>query len=73
MEPAIERLLDPLYRTSRAHDEGAGKRSDRFLNITPETGEFLRTIAVAMDAKVELGTSNSYSLLDCRPWREDGG
>lgn len=65
MDAALERLLDDLYRASRAHDQATPERSDRFLNITPETGEFLRAIAVAMNAQtvLELGTSNGYSTI----------
>lgn len=58
-------MLDALYRASRAHDDRTADRADRFLNITPETGECLRALAVAMDARliVELGTSNGYSTI----------
>jgi predicted O-methyltransferase YrrM len=65
VDAAHERQLDELYRASRAHDEATADRADRFLNITPETGEFLRALAVAMNARLllELGTSNGYSTL----------
>jgi predicted O-methyltransferase YrrM len=70
MDPALRALLIRLYQSGRRNDAVVTDRARRMLNITPETGEFLRLLVVAANfrAVLELGTSNGYSTL----WLADG-
>jgi predicted O-methyltransferase YrrM len=58
-------LLDEVYAFGRRNDAEKTARAERMLNITPETGAFLRMLVVAgrLQRVLELGTSNGYSTL----------
>lgn len=65
MKESLEILLVELEAFGRLNDEAHLERPKRMLNITRETGEFLKVSALAMNAKhiLEIGTSNGYSTL----------
>jgi predicted O-methyltransferase YrrM len=58
-------LLKELERFGAENDARAGQRSEKMLNITPETGELLAILASGIKARrvLEIGTSNGYSTL----------
>lgn len=62
---ALETLKLELERFGAAHDAGAREPARRMLNITRDTGEFLRFLMFAIAARrmLEIGTSNGYSTL----------
>jgi predicted O-methyltransferase YrrM len=70
MDAALRALLTELYAFGCQHDAAHTEHAERMLNITPDTGEFLRMLVIAGNLKrvLELGTSNGYSTL----WLADG-
>jgi predicted O-methyltransferase YrrM len=65
MDAALNDLLSELEGFGASHDASTKDRSQRMLNITRDTGEFLRALIRAADARrvLEIGTSNGYSTL----------
>lgn len=63
--PALRPLLQELEAFSERNDASAKDRSERMLNITPDTGAFLSVLVRSRGARniLELGTSNGYSTL----------
>jgi predicted O-methyltransferase YrrM len=58
-------LLDRLHQQGSAHDARQPDRSDKRLNITPETGRFLDLLIGEAQPRriIEVGTSNGYSTI----------
>lgn len=58
-------LLAELENFGETNDISATERGRKMLNITRDTGEFLRVLILAMGARhiLEIGTSNEYSTL----------
>ncbi len=46
MDADLRPFLNELYEFGRRNDEAKSDRSERMLNITPETGEFLRMLVI---------------------------
>ena len=65
MNERVASLLRELEAFGKANDARAADRSQKMLNITPETGEFLSILVRLQPAKrvLEIGTSNGYSTL----------
>jgi predicted O-methyltransferase YrrM len=65
MEPQLLELLDELARFGDENDERHTERSQRMLNITPDTGRLLWTLVRSARARqiLEIGTSNAYSTI----------
>lgn len=65
MDSSLQLLLAELERFGHDNDEAKSTRSERMLNITRDTGEFLRVLIRATRARriLEVGTSNGYSTL----------
>lgn len=65
MDPTLDALLGELERFGHDNDEVKSERGERMLNITRDTGEFLRVLIRAMGVRrvLEIGTSNGYSTL----------
>jgi predicted O-methyltransferase YrrM len=65
MNDKFSGLLRELWTFGRENDSRTSERSQRMLNITPDTGEFLLVLVRAMKARrsLEIGTSNGYSTL----------
>lgn len=65
MNSALESLKSQLERIGADDDVPGRERSRRMLNITRDTGEFLRVLVLATAARrvLEIGTSNGYSTL----------
>lgn len=65
MDAKLKELLEELYRIGEANDQTETDRSQKMLNITPETGAFLSLMIQAVKARsiLEVGTSNGYSTL----------
>jgi predicted O-methyltransferase YrrM len=65
MKTALQDLLKEIESYGKANDQGASKRQQKMLNITPETGVFLSILIQSGRAKriLEIGTSNGYSTL----------
>ncbi|MET0070056.1 MAG: O-methyltransferase [Candidatus Thiodiazotropha sp.] len=65
MNQSLQTLLSELEAFGRSNDRANSERSLRMLNITRDTGEFLRVIVQATNARriLEIGTSNGYSTL----------
>jgi predicted O-methyltransferase YrrM len=65
MDPTLREFLGELYEFGQRNDQAKTGRSERMLNITPETGEFLRMLIISGNHRrvLELGTSNGYSTL----------
>lgn len=65
MTPALNQLLQQLAEFGQLNDSQHQQRSQRMLNITPDTGEFLQVLIHASKAAqiLEIGTSNGYSTL----------
>ena len=65
MDDSLQSLLGELERFGAENDARTAQRSDKMLNITPETGELLAILALGMKARhvLEIGTSNGYSTL----------
>lgn len=59
------KLLAELAQLGEENDSSAKVRSDKLLNITEDTGEFLSVMLTALDAVnvLEVGTSNGYSTI----------
>jgi predicted O-methyltransferase YrrM len=62
---SLEALKTELERLGAANDGATAERSQRMLNITRDTGEFLSVLIRATLARraLEIGTSNGYSTL----------
>ena len=62
---ALDSLKSELERFGADHDARTPEPTRRMLNITRDTGEFLRVIvgAIAATRVLEIGTSNGYSTL----------
>lgn len=58
-------LLTELERKGEQNDRLQSSKEQRYLNITRDTGEFLRVLVKATAARrvLEIGTSNGYSAL----------
>ncbi|HET9650560.1 MAG TPA: class I SAM-dependent methyltransferase [Usitatibacter sp.] len=65
MATDLDALTAELEAFGRAHDAATPARGERMLNITRDTGEFLRVLVHAASARrvLEIGTSNGYSTL----------
>jgi predicted O-methyltransferase YrrM len=65
MNELLSKLLFELECFGRENDASGVDRSQRMLNITHDTGEFLAVLINAVNAKniLEIGTSNGYSTL----------
>jgi predicted O-methyltransferase YrrM len=65
MDDTLSALLKELEQFGRENDARAKDRSQKMLNITPDTGQFLLLLIRALKAKhvLEIGTSNGYSTL----------
>ncbi len=65
MDSSLETRLCELERFGEANDAEATSRSQKMLNITRDTGEFLLLLISAMRAGrvLEVGTSNGYLTL----------
>jgi predicted O-methyltransferase YrrM len=66
VDPQLRAFLAELYEFGRQNDAAAQTtRAGRMLNITPETGDFLRMLVISGNhgRVCELGTSNGYSTL----------
>jgi predicted O-methyltransferase YrrM len=63
LTPAIGALLVELEAYGRENDAAVAERESRMLNITRDTGELLRVLVHALNARqvLEIGTSNGYS------------
>ncbi|UTV30664.1 O-methyltransferase [Photobacterium atrarenae] len=63
MNPDTAQLLDTLLAFGQANDRKASNKSEKMLNITKDTGEFLAAMIQATRARnvLEIGTSNGYS------------
>ncbi len=61
----LQALKDELAAFGEHNDATHTARSERMLNITPDTGEFLAVTVRAIGARrvLEVGTSNGYSTL----------
>ena len=61
----LDALRSELERFGVAHDSATPDPGSRMLNITRDTGEFLRVLICATRARrvLEIGTSNGYSTL----------
>ncbi|GGX98548.1 O-methyltransferase [Litchfieldella qijiaojingensis] len=62
---SLQTLLAELERKGEENDAQATERSQKYLNITRDTGQFLAVLLKAMRASsvLEIGTSNGYSTL----------
>jgi len=65
MNELLNSLKAELENFGKANDAVHSEHSQRMLNITHETGEFLSVLVRAMHARrlLEIGTSNGYSTL----------
>jgi predicted O-methyltransferase YrrM len=65
MSDLLDSLKSELEQFSKVNDATHSEHSQRMLNITHETGEFLSVLVRAMRARrlLEIGTSNGYSTL----------
>src|SRR5262249_39147443 len=65
MDNSLRSLLLELERFGTENDARASQRSEKMLNIAPETGELLALLIQAVKARriLEIGTSNGYSTL----------
>lgn len=65
MNEELKTLLRELEAFGLANDANTAERSQRMLNVTRDTGEFLQVLALSTGAKniLEIGTSNGYSTL----------
>jgi len=61
----LENILAELEHKGLRNDEAQSDKSLRYLNITRDTGEFLRVLILATRSRkiLEIGTSNGYSTL----------
>ncbi len=65
MDDTLSTLVKELEQFGKENDARAKDHSQKMLNITPDTGQFLLLLIRAMKAKrvLEIGTSNGYSTL----------
>jgi len=65
MNERVASLLREIEAFGNANDARVADRSQKMLNITPDTGEFLSILVCLQPAKrvLEIGTSNGYSTL----------
>ncbi|MEJ2766255.1 class I SAM-dependent methyltransferase [Photobacterium sp. MCCC 1A19761] len=65
MDPKTLGLLDKLLAFGQANDRRVSHKSEKMLNITKDTGEFLAAMIRATRARhvLEIGTSNGYSTI----------
>lgn len=65
MEPRLIELLRELKEFGKTNDASTNDRSQKMLNITPDTGVFLALLVKSAKCKnvLEVGTSNGYSTL----------
>ena len=65
MNERVASLLQEIEAFGNANDARVTDRSQKMLNITPHTGEFLSILVRLQGAKrvLEIGTSNGYSTL----------
>ena len=65
MNERVVSLLQEIEAFGNANDARVTYRSQKMLNITPQTGEFLSILVRLQPAKhvLEIGTSNGYSTL----------
>jgi len=65
MNERVASLLREIEAFGNANDARVADRSQKMLNITPDTGEFLSILVRLQPAKrvLEIGTSNGYSTL----------
>jgi predicted O-methyltransferase YrrM len=65
MNNQLGQLLAELEHFGNANDGATNERSQKMLNITRETGEFMAVLVRATVARrvLEIGTSNGYSTL----------
>jgi predicted O-methyltransferase YrrM len=65
MDPSLRSFLHELYELGRQNDATRQARGERMLNITPDTGELLRSLVINAGHQrvLELGTSNGYSTI----------
>ena len=65
MNERVASLLQEIEAFGKANDVRATDRSQKMLNVTPDTGEFLSILVRLQPAKrvLEIGTSNGYSTL----------
>ena len=65
MNDTLSALVKGLEQFGHENDAHAKDRSQKMLNITPDTGQFLLLLIRALKAKrvLEIGTSNGYSTL----------
>jgi len=65
MNERVGSLLQEIEAFGKANDARVTDRSQKMLNITPQTGEFLSILVRLQPAKrvLEIGTSNGYSTL----------
>lgn len=65
MSESLQSLLSELEQFGQENDAAITDRPRRMLNITRNTGEFLRVLVQATRARrvLEIGTSNGYSTL----------
>ncbi|MEJ2137605.1 MAG: O-methyltransferase [Desulfofustis sp.] len=65
MDSLLQKILSELEQFGEANDQQTTERSERMLNITRDTGEFLSVLIRATNAQrvLEIGTSNGYSTL----------
>ncbi|MGM0824377.1 MAG: O-methyltransferase [Pseudomonadota bacterium] len=65
MSESLQALLSELEQFGQENDAAMTERPRRMLNITRDTGEFLRVLVQATRARrvLEIGTSNGYSTL----------
>ena len=63
--PNLRALLEELGAAGARHDEAVKERSQKWLNIAPDTGALLSMLVYFKGARniLELGTSNGYSTL----------
>ena len=65
MNAKLDALLKRLEQFGTENDSDKTVKSEKMLNITRDTGKFLRAMMVAANAKnvIEAGTSNGYSTI----------
>jgi predicted O-methyltransferase YrrM len=65
MDDSLRTLLRELEHFGAENDGRVSQRSEKMLNITPDTGELLGIFALSSKARrvLEIGTSNGYSTL----------
>jgi predicted O-methyltransferase YrrM len=65
VDAGLQRLLEGLIESGRAHDAGRADRRERLRNLEAETAQMLAVLVRATGARrvLEIGTSNGYSAL----------